>query len=133
MKKEIKPLGINIILQPYKENPYTQKESEGGMLLSDGRFSNSDSGEQDILDTIIGCAKVIEIGPKCQDVQIGDDVFYDTRTVRPLPFKRMGFVAVSEAGIISLMNDNLEERFNKKLKKFKKFKQWIKNILFREM
>jgi len=111
MKNEIKPLNTNVILKPYSINPYLALETASGFKLADGNFDNPDSGEHDILDKMIACGEVIEVGPNCKDVKVGDDAFYDVRTVRPLPFKRQGFVVVSENGILTIMNNNLEERF----------------------
>lgn len=113
MKKEIMPLYNNVILRPYSENPYVEMQSEDGLLLTDDQFDSQDSGETEKRDLLIGCGQVIEIGPECKYLQIGDDVFYNTVTVRPVPFQRQGFLLCSEQSILAVMNDDLTGRFIK--------------------
>ena len=96
MKKEIMPLYNNVILRPYSENPYVSMQSKDGLLLTDDQFDSQDSGETEKRDLLIGCAQVIEIGPECKYLQVGDDVFYNTVTVRPVPFQRQGFLLCAE-------------------------------------
>ena len=84
MKKEIMPLYNNVILRPYSENPYVSMQSKDGLLLTDDQFDSQDSGETEKRDLLIGCAQVIEIGPECKYLQVGDDVFYNTVTVTKL-------------------------------------------------
>ncbi len=113
MKKEIMPLYNNVILRPYSENPYVSMQSKDGLLLTDDQFDSQDSGETEKRDLLIGCAQVIEIGPECKYLQVGDDVFYNTVTVRPVPFQRQGFLLCAEQGILAVMNDDLDGRFKK--------------------
>ena len=108
---EILPMGSRVILSAYPENPY-KKVIEGNIIVDwDGRFLNPDTGEMDKLNTFVGCAKVIEAGPECKYLRSGDDVYYDTRTVHPVPFMSMGYVSTHEQGIICVLNEGLKERF----------------------
>ena len=59
----------------------------------------------------IGCAKVIEVGPACKYVKNGDDVFYDTRVIKPVPFMNCGYYLTNEQNLISIINEGLTERF----------------------
>jgi hypothetical protein len=109
---ELIPLGNKVILLPYPENPYRKLASKGGIIVEyNGSFNNPDSGEKDTLKTFVGCAKVIEIGPECHYLTNDDDVFYDTRTVYPVPFLSLGWVQTSEPQILCALNEGLTERF----------------------
>lgn len=109
---EMLPMLNKIILQPYPVNPY-RKVVEGSLIVDyTGSFKNPDSGEDDKLQELIGCAKVIEVGPECKYLKPGDDVYYDTRTVYPVPFMSMGYRLTSEAQILCVLNEKLKERFN---------------------
>ena len=101
-----------IILQPYPVNPY-RKVVEGSLIVDyTGAFKNPDSGEDDKLQELVGCAKIIEVGPKCKYLKPGDDVYYDTRTEYPVPFMSMGYRLTSEPQILCVLNEKLKERFN---------------------
>jgi len=108
---ELLPMGPKVILLPYASNPY-RKIMEGNIIVDfKGEFNNPDSGEKDTLDTFVGCAQIIEVGPECKYLQKGDDVFYDTRTVYPLPFMQQGYRVTVEPSIIAVINEGLKARF----------------------
>lgn len=113
MEKEIMPLGSNLMIQPYEENPYLELVTEGGLQLTNGEFQNPDSGMIEKLKSDILCGRVIEVGPKCTDVIVGDEVLYDVRMIRPVPFMGKGFVLTHEQGLIAIINEGLSERFKK--------------------
>lgn len=111
-KLEIMPLGANIILLPYPENPY-RKVMNGSIIVEyDGSFKNSDTGEWDKQQIGIGCAKVIEVGPNVKQVKTGDDIFVDFRVLVTIPFFGAGYRLASEPQVICVINENLKERFN---------------------
>lgn len=110
-KLEMLPMGSRVILSAYPENPY-RKVVEGSLIVDyDGSFFNPDTGEQDKMDVLVGCAEVIEAGPECKYLKPGDDVYYDTRTVHPCPFMNLGYVITHEQGILCVINESLKERF----------------------
>lgn len=112
-KLEILPLKDKVILLPYPSNPYNEFITEGGLYIkSSGDFFNTDSGEQDRMTEMVQCAKVIEIGPECKYVQVGDDVYFDSRTAYPFPFMMNGYKLTSESGLLAILNENLKERLN---------------------
>jgi len=113
MKKEIMPLGVNLMIQPYLENPYLQLKTESGLELSTGEFMNPDSGELEKLKSDICCGLVIEVGSQCKEVKVGDEVFYNINVTRPIPFMGKGFLLAHEPGLIAILGENLQERFNK--------------------
>jgi hypothetical protein len=111
---EMLPMGNKVILLPYPSNPYKKTLSQGGLFIGEykGQFLNPDSGENDNLKELVACAKVIEVGPDCKFVKPNDDVFYDTRTVYPIPFMSLGYILTSEPQILCFLNDKLKERLN---------------------
>lgn len=109
--KEIKPVGFNVLVQPYNENPYMNYVSEGGLQLTNGEFQNPDNGEVEKMKSDICCGLVIEVGAKCTEVKVGDEVFFDIRTSRPIPFMNKGFLLTHEPGLICIIAENLQERF----------------------
>jgi hypothetical protein len=111
MKTEIMPLYTNVMILPYASNPYAALVTKSGLKLTEGEFDSQDSGEHEVLDSFIKCAEVIEVGPDTKYVKVGDDVFYDTRSARPVPFLRQGFWNIAEQNLVSIMSDNLTIRF----------------------
>lgn len=109
---EMLPTGFHIFIQPYPVNPY-RKTIQNGILIDDGaNFTNADSGEPDKLQYGIGCAKVIEVGPDCKWVRAGDDIYYDCRGQRPVPFMNLGYWVVVEQQVVAYLNEKLTERKN---------------------
>lgn len=108
---ELLPMFDKIILLPYPENPYRKLVQNGIIVDYTGTFNNPDSGEKDKLDLFIGCAKIIEVGPMTKYLKPGDDIFYDNRTVYPVPFMSMGYKLTSETQVLCVLNDKLKERF----------------------
>ncbi len=110
---ELMPLENKVIISPYPRNPY-RKVVEGSIIVDyDGSFKNPDSGEMDQLKEGIKCGKVIEVGPKCTFLKPGDDVYYDGRTVYPLPFMTLGYVLTQENAILAALNTDLKDRIKK--------------------
>lgn len=113
MKKQILPIGRNIIIQPYKKNPYLQTETEGGVILSDGDFLNPDSGEVDKLKQDFLCAEVLEVGEETKFVKVGDDIIFNINVALPIPFMNHGFLLITEGNVMAVINDNFDGRVNK--------------------
>ncbi len=108
---EILPNGNRIILMPYPSNPYVKVLTEGGIYIQPtGQFFNKDTGTMDTMEENIICAKVIEVGPDCKDVRIGDDVYYHKNLATPLPFMGLGYQTTAEQQITAIINNNLKER-----------------------
>jgi hypothetical protein len=108
---EMLPMFNKVILLPYPNNPY-KKSIEGSIIVEyNGDFMNPDSGEKDKLQELVGCAKVIEVGPEVKYVKAGDDIYYDPRTCYPVPFMSLGYKLTTEPQILCVLNENLKERF----------------------
>ena len=107
---EIVPIGNKIVLAPYPRNPY-RKIMQGSIIVDyDGTFANPDSGEQDKMQELVACAKVIEVGPDCKYAEVGDDVYYDPRSTYPMPFMSLGHKLTTEPQILCIINENLKAR-----------------------
>lgn len=110
-KLEMLPLGNKVIILPYPVNPY-KKVLQGSIIVDyNGEFMNPDSGEKDKLQELVACAKVIEVGPTCEYLQAGDDVYYMPNTAYPLPFMSLGYKLTTEPQILCVLNESLKERF----------------------
>jgi len=108
---ELLPMLDKIIISKYPENPY-RKIMEGNIIVEySGAFKNPDTGENDKLEEFVACARVIEVGPLSKYLKPGDDIFYDKRTVYPVPFMSMGYNLLSEGQVLCVLNDKLKERF----------------------
>lgn len=108
---EMIPMYNKVILLPYPVNPY-RKIVEGHIIVDyDGSFKNPDTGEYDKMEQLVSCAKVIEVGPEVKYLKVGDDVYYDSRTVYPVPFMSLGYKLTTEVQILCVLNEDLKERF----------------------
>lgn len=108
---EILPLRDKVIILPYPQNPYMQTITESGIFVDTmGQFFNPDSGELDQMQEMVICGKVIEVGPECKWVEVGDDVYFDSRTAFPFPFMNNGYKLTSEVSLLAILNENLKER-----------------------
>ena len=112
-KLELMPIGSKVILLPYPNNPYKKTITKSGLFVDyDGSFMNPDSGEKDNMKQGIKCAKVIEVGPDCKMVRAGDDVFYESRAIAPIPFFSLGYEILVEGNIFCILNEGLKARLN---------------------
>lgn len=101
---EIIPTNANVLIQPYETNPYRNIETTASGIVvgveSSKTYKSNETGEIEQNNQIIHCGKVIAIGNACKNVEIGDDVFYTTFSMTPIPFRKKGLVVVSETLII---------------------------------
>ena len=111
---EIKPNTNQILVMPYKENPYTLKEDEDGLLVSETpQFKDySNDGEVKEMQQAIMVGKVVEVGPEVRYVEPGDDVYFYIGSSVPIPFFNTGLVALSESRALVFLNKNLEARLS---------------------
>lgn len=108
---EMLPMGNRVIILPYPVNPY-RKVVEGSIIVDyTGSFKNPDTGEMDNLKELVGCAQVIEVGQEVKYLKPGDDIYYDTRTIYPVPFMSLGYKITSEPSVLCVLNESLKERF----------------------
>lgn len=102
---EIVPCNMNVIIKPYEVNPYRKVDKTASGLIvgieSDKTYKSNETGEITENEQIIRVGRVVYAGPKCENVQIGDDVFYTTYSMTPIPFRKEGLVVVSESLLIA--------------------------------
>lgn len=94
------PCNATVIILPYEVNPYRKVDTtESGLILgieSSKTYKSNETGEIEQNKEVIYCGKVIAAGPSCKNVNVGDDVFYTTYSMTPIPFRKKGYVAVGE-------------------------------------
>ena len=101
---ELLPCNATIIVKPYDVNPYRRIDKTASGLIvgieSDKTYKSNETGEIEMSQDVIRCGKVIAVGPKCENVNVGDDVYFTTYSMTPVPFRKMGYVAISETLLI---------------------------------
>ena len=101
---DIIPCNATIIVKPYDVNPYRRVDTTSSGLIvgieSDNTYKSNETGELEQNNEVIHCGKVIAIGPLCKNINVGDDVYYTTFSMVPVPFRKMGYVAISESLLI---------------------------------
>ena len=101
---ELMPVNTGVILKFYDENPYKAQElkSKQGLIINatgDSRYKSNETGEMEESIQIIACAKVIAVGPKCENVKVGEDVYCARSLAIPVPFQKLGYYILSEQNI----------------------------------
>lgn len=109
------PCGMGVLIKFHEDNPYRVLETtKSGLYVgmqSTQRYKSNETGEMEENDEYVACAKVIAIGPKCENVQVGEDVFVIKHIATPVPFRKKGYYIISEANITcrvspaSIIND----------------------------
>lgn len=101
---DIIPCNTGVLLKFYDDNPYRVLETtKSGLYVgmqSTQRYRSNETGEMEENDEIVACAKVIAVGPKCQNVEIGEDVFVVKHIAIPVPIRKLGYYTVSESNIM---------------------------------
>lgn len=109
--KELKPCNANVIILPYEEHPYTPKieVNKHGLIVGGindpSLMKNPDTGEMDSMKRGIWCCKVIAVGPKCENVEVGDDIYCRFDIAVPIPFGGLGYFSMSEQNIITCVRN----------------------------
>lgn len=97
------PCNTGVLIKFYDENPYREiQRTESGLIFgiqSSQKVVSEDSGEVEENDEYVACAKVIAVGPKCQNVNPGEDVYVIKHIAHPIPFRKAGFYEISEQNI----------------------------------
>lgn len=101
---ELIPCNATIIVKPYDVNPYRKIDTTSSGIIvgieSDNTYKSNETGEIEKNNEVIRCGKVIAVGPDCKNVQVGEDVYFTTYSMTPVPFRKMGYVAISETLLI---------------------------------
>lgn len=101
---DIIPCNMSVLVKFYDENPYRKVETTSTGLIvgieSTKKHKSNETGEMELNDEVIACAKVIAVGPKCENVQVGEDVYVVKYICNPVPFRKMSYYMVSESNIL---------------------------------
>lgn len=113
---EIKPLFNRILVKPFVCNPFQKITIENGIITDIGGLNpdiefNRDTGEYQERNQNIIVATVVEVGPECKYIQVGDTVFYFKNIPTPVPFFKQGFWTLKEENVIAVVNEGLSQRF----------------------
>jgi len=114
----IKPMFSKILIKPFKVNPFQKLKIEGGIIVDTGGYSphtqrNPQTGRFEEQEQYISTAAVIEVGPEVKYLKEGDVVYYQKHTALPVPFLKAGLYVIPEGAILAVVNEGLEERFEK--------------------
>src|ERR1035437_8395099 len=106
MMDEVKEVNVyanhtNVVIKLI-DNEFRKTIPTSGIILpSGGTYNSNETGQvENDLDQIIMLARVINVGPQCDWVPIGDKVYVDVRSIRPVPFKGLGYGVTNEQNIL---------------------------------
>lgn len=101
---DIIPCNTGVLIKFYDKNPYRAVEkTQSGLIVgmeSTKMYKSSETGEMEFNDEVVSCAKVIAVGSKCQNVEVGDDVYVIRHIANPLPFRKMQYYVINEQNIM---------------------------------
>ena len=114
---EIMPILNNILVKPFRENPFQKiTVSKSGLITDTGgatiQFKNTDNGNIEEEESFIHVALVIEAGKECKYAKQGDVIMYTKVSEVPVPFFKQGLALVNETRVMTIINEKLNERFN---------------------
>lgn len=98
------PCNSTVIIKPYEINPYRRVDKTASGIIvgieSSKTYKSNETGEIVQNNEVIRCGKIVAMGPDCKNVNIGEDVFFTTYSMTPIPFRKEGLIAVSETLLI---------------------------------
>lgn len=98
------PCNTGVLIKFYDKNPYRAIEkTQSGLIVgieSTKMYKSNETGEMEFNDEVVSCAKVLAVGPKCQNVEEGDDVFVIRHIATPCPYRKLGLFIISEQNIM---------------------------------
>ena len=114
-KLEIKPTFNRLLVTIFDKNPFQKVTVKGGIIVDMGglapTYKNTDSGEIEEAQQMILVGVVQEVGPDVKYIKVGDTIFMDRNSARPVPFYKQGLHCLSEQQVIAIVNEGLESRF----------------------
>jgi co-chaperonin GroES (HSP10) len=107
---DIVPCNTGVLIKFYDDNPYRVLETtKSGLIVgmqSTQKYRSNETGEMEENDEVVACAKVIAIGPKCQNVEVGEDVYAVKHIAIPVPVRKLGYYILSESNILCRIKKN---------------------------
>lgn len=119
---QIAALYDNLLVDPFKTNPFQKiQKTASGIIYDMGgslpTYHKDDmSGEYEEEEQYIFQGTVQSVGPDCKYIKEGDIIMWTKGCQVAVPFFKLGFVKVNERNVICVINDDLQERFDKSLK-----------------
>ena len=117
---EIKAIGCNMIVQPFKENPFQRikRDEDSGLIIDLGgmkpQYKSNETGEWEEEESFIRVGTVFDAGPDCKYIKDGDVVMWTKPSEMPIPFFRQNIYMIPEQRVLCVINSGLTERFNNK-------------------
>lgn len=100
----IVPCNMGVLIKFYEDNPYrVLSTTKSGLIVgmqSTQRYKSNETGEMEENDEFVACAKVIAVGPKCENVKVGEDVFVIKHIANPVPIRKQSLYIISESNIL---------------------------------
>jgi len=110
---DIIPCNTGVLIKFYDKNPYRALEkTQSGLIVgmeSTKMYKSNETGEMEFNNEVVSCAKVVGVGPKCQNVVEGDDVFVVRHIATPCPYRKMGLFIISEQNIMCVLRPRKKE------------------------
>lgn len=107
---DVVPCNTGVLLKFYDDNPYRVLETtKSGLIVgmqSTQKYRSNETGEMEENDEVVACAKVIAVGPKCQNVEVGEDVYAVKHIAIPVPVRKLGYYILSESNILCRIKKN---------------------------
>ena len=114
-KIEIMPLGSNLIVKLFEENPFQRIVKQGSLIVDLGgqkpQYKNTDNGQIEEEENFVKVGVVQEVGPECKYVKPGDTVFTSKPSLVPIPFYKQNLHYLSEMRVLAVVNEGLTKRF----------------------
>ena len=110
---EIMPLYRYALIKPFDKNPFQTIKKVGNIITDTGgitTFENPDTGEDQEEDSYIQVAMVIEVGPECKYLKVGDVIMYRKESAFPIPFYKQNYHIVDEPRVSAVINEGLHNR-----------------------
>lgn len=112
---QIMPIYRYALIKPFDENPFQQVKREGRLITDLGGakpiYKSNETGEWEEEESYIGIALIIEVGPECKYLKVGDVVMYRKESAFPIPFYAQNFQILDEQRVSAVINEGLHERF----------------------
>jgi len=122
---DIKPVNGNVLIQPYRTDPYSCVIRDGILLTDDYMYESKETGNtenaKDSPDMkLIECGKVVEVAVDCKWLRKDDEVYYYTRNATKVPFQQLGMKIIPEGAIMIGMGKGLDKRLKEQYDNIKK-------------
>ena len=99
-EKTLKANHSNIVVKLLK-NKYVKTKTDSGLIISTSLSFTHETGEmEDVLKELIVLAEIVAAGPECKYYKVGDEIYADTRSFRPIPFNGLGYFCTNEQNIL---------------------------------